>query len=230
VVGGHSRLSTAAYKKPGRVLVIWGVTCAALAALLLAYDVALAQYGTRLQEQDYRTYLGIATEHLAGRDDLGALTNVELAKKLAPTNPEPYAYAGGIHYRLENWKQAIENLEKAVEFGDPSKGPRMDIVWSHIELGRHEAAAALGERFAAEVQDNTALLQYAAEAHLRAKHPEKAIPLLKQALRVSPDNLYQLSRLAGAYKALGKMEDAGEIQGRIDAIHDAIGQLGNSGQ
>jgi tetratricopeptide (TPR) repeat protein len=217
-----------AYKKPGRVLVLWGVVCVALVALLGVYDVVLADYVVHLRENNYRTHLGFATERMEQEDYLGALKHVERAKELAPASFEPFAFAGSIHYRLKRWLLAIENMEQALKNGDPSRGPRMDILWSLIELKRYDEAAVFGERYIKEVEDNGPLLQHTAEAYIRAKHPEKAIPLLRRALDDSPENLHQLSRLAGAYKELGDDDAVAEIQARIVAIHEAIGQLGNS--
>lgn len=219
-----------AFQRPSRVLVIWGVCCVAFASLLGVYDVVLARYADDLRENDYRTYLGLAAIHLEEKDYLAALKQVDQALALAPENPEPYAYAGGIHYRLKHWERAIENLQAAIDHGDDSRGPRMDIVWSLIELGRFEEAATLGESYAVEVDDNTALLQYVAEAYLRAEQPAKAIPVLERALEASPENLYQLSRLATAYGDVGNDAGKAEMQARIDAIHDAIGQMGTRTQ
>ncbi|MCF6287566.1 MAG: hypothetical protein L3K26_20650 [Candidatus Hydrogenedentes bacterium] len=217
-----------AYKKPGRVLVLWGVVCVAFVALLGVYDVVLADYVVHLRENDYRTYLGFAVERLAEEDYLGALKQAEHAKELAPDSFEPFAFAGSIHYRMKRWPLVIENMDQAIKNGDPSRGPRMDILWSLIELERYEEAAVFGERYIKEVEDNGPLLQFTAEAYLRAKHPEKAVPLLRQAMKQSPDNLRQLRRLYNAYKAMGKEKEAAEVQAQIDALYEAIDQLGNS--
>jgi len=219
-------MKRSAFKRPGRVLAFWSLACVGLAALLIGYDVALAHYGGHLRDTDYRTYLGLAWEEVQVADFVGAMAHAERAMELAPERPEPYAMAGSIHYRLKHWERARENMAKAIERGDRSRGPRMDLVWSAIELGRYDEAAELGARFASEVEDNAVLLQYAAEAHLRAERPAEAIPFLRRALAASPDNLYQLSRLASAYRDTGDAAAAAEIQARIDAIHDAIGQLG----
>lgn len=201
-----------------------------LAALLFGYDIALAHYAGQLRANDYRTYLGAAWEQVQAEDYIGAMQQVERAIQLAPDNPEPFAVAGSIHYRLKHWERAFENMTKAVERGDRARGPRMDIVWSAIELKRYDEAVALATQFADDVPDNAIFFQYAAEAHLRAGRPAEAIPMLKQALNAAPDNLYQLSRLASAYRDTDNTKAAEEIQARIDAIHDAIGQIGSDGQ
>ena len=221
-------MNAVAYKKPGRVLIVWGVFCLAFVVLLAVHDVALARYTTHLRENDYRTHLGLAMECVERKDYLDALRHAERAKRLAPENPEPPACAGSIHYRMKNWARAIDNFNQAIKNGDASRGPRMDIVWSLIELERYDEAATLGAKYADEVVDNAPLLQHTAEAHLRAKRPEKALPLLQQALKTSPENVQQLNRIARIHRELGDDDAAADIEARIDAIDDAIGQLGNS--
>ena len=218
------------YKKPGRVLTVWMVFCVLGGGLLYGADVGLARYADYQREYDYRTYLGYAEGRMALADYAGALTHLNHAKELAPESIEPYAFAGNIHYGLKHWDLAIENLQEAVAHGDTSHFVRLDIVRALMELEDYERAAALGEQFAKQVTENNAILQNAAEAHLRLGQPEKAVPLLELALASTPANLYQLSRLAGAYRTLGEEEKAMQTEARIGAIHERLGELGSRGQ
>ena len=47
-----------------------------------------------------------------------------------------------------------------------------------------------------------------AEAHLRAKHPEKAVEVLRRLLDLEPDNLRVQMRLAELYQAIGQKSEA----------------------
>jgi tetratricopeptide (TPR) repeat protein len=217
-----------AFQNPGRVIAIWSGACVALVVGLFGYDVALARYADHLRENDYRTYLGRAWEEVEAEDYVAAMQLAEEAKALAPEQPEPYSFAGSVHFRLKQWERALENMTRAIALGDPAPGSRMDAVWSAIQLQRYDEAIALGTEYVATLENKTPMLQYLAEAHLRADRPAAAIPYLEQCLQSTPDNLYQLNRLVTAYRATGKPDKAADIQVRINGILEAIGQLGTA--
>lgn len=215
------------FKNPRRVLILWGLLWLAGVAGIVVFDVGVAGYAANLRENDYRTYLGEAVVLLESKDYLGALQKVEHAKSLAPEVFEPWAYAGGIHYRMNQWELAHANFKEAVEKGDPSVGPRLDIVWSLIELKRFDEAAEFGAEASAQFPDNAMLPQYTAEALLKASRPAEAIPFLEQALGQSENNLYLLDRLEVAHELAGQPEAASQVRARIERIHEEIGRVGN---
>jgi len=215
------------FKHPRRVLAIWAVLWVLGAAAIIAFDVRLAGHAAHLRENDYRTFLGEAVLLLESKDYLGALQRVERAKALAPDVYEPYAYAGGIHYRMNQWDRACENFSRAVEMGDPNVGPRLDIVWSLIELKRFDEAAAFGAKAVEQFPDNALLPQYTAEALMKASRPAEAVPFLERALGQSENNLYLLDRLAKAHDMTGDAEAAAKARARIESIHEEIGRVGN---
>lgn len=215
------------FKHPGRILAIWGALLVLAAVAIAVFDFRLATYAANLRANDYRTYLGEAIELLEAKDYLGALQQVERAKELAPDQYEPYAYAGGIHYRMNQWDLAHANFSQAVDKGDPGVGPRLDIVWSLIELKRFDEAAAFGAKAVEQFPDNAMLPQYTAEALLKAGRPGEAIPFLERALGQSENNVYLLDRLARAQEQKGDTAAAAKVRARIESIHDAIGRVGN---
>lgn len=209
---------------------VWAGSCAAVVAILVGYDVALARYGEYLHENDYQTYLGLAWESVEAENFVDAMKHVDKAKRLAPNNHEPYSFAGSVHYRLGQWGPAYENMVKAIALGDSHPGSRADAVRAAIKLKRYDKAVELGLQYAEEVEDKASLLQYVADAHLQAGRPKEAIPYIEACLEKTPDNLYQLSRAETAYRAVGNQERAAEIQARIDTIHETIGQFGTNVQ
>ena len=215
------------FKHPRRILAGWGMLWVLGALSIAVFDFRLAGYAADLRANDYRTYLGEAVILLEAKDYLGALQRVEHAKQLAPDVYEPYAYAGGIHYRMKRWDLAYSNFSLAVEKGDPGVGPRLDIVWSLIEMKRYDEAADFGTRAAAAFPDNVMLPQYTAEALLKGGRPGDAIPFLERALAQSENNVYLLDRLARALEQKGDAAAASEARERIDRIHEAIGRVGN---
>lgn len=215
------------FKNPRRVLATWGALLVLGVAAIAVFDFRLATYAADLRANDYRTYLGEAIVLLESKDYLGALQQVERAKELAPDVYEPYAYAGGIYYRTNQWALAHANFSQAVEKGDPGVGPRLDIVWSLIELKRFDEAAAFGAKAVEEFPDNAMLPQYTAEALLKASRPAEAIPFLERALGQSENNVYLLDRLARAEEEKGDAAAAAKTRARIESIHEAIGRVGN---
>lgn len=215
------------FRNPRRVLITWGVLLVLGVLAIAVFDFRLATYAADLRANDYRTYLGQAIVLLESKDYLGALQQVERAKELAPDVYEPYAYAGGIYYRMNQWAQAHDNFCQAVEKGDPGVGPRLDITWSLIELKRFDEAAAFGAKAVDAFPDNAMLPQYTAEALLKASRPAEAIPFLERALGQSENNVYLLDRLARAQEEKGDAAAAAKTRARIESIHEAIGRVGN---
>jgi tetratricopeptide (TPR) repeat protein len=215
------------FKNPHRVLVIWGLLWVLGAVSIAVFDFRLSIYAAELRANDYRTYLGEAVILLESKNYLGALQQVERAKSLAPDVYEPYAYAGGIHYRLNQWDLACANFRQAVEKGDPGVGPRLDIVWSLIEMKRFEEAAEFGAKALEQFPEDVTLLQYTAEALLKAARPAEAISYLERALTRTENNVYLLDRLARAQEQKGDPAAAAKIRTQIDSIHEALGRVGN---
>ncbi len=215
------------FKHPQRILVTWAFLWLLGAVSVGLFDFRLATYAADLRANDYRTYLGEAIVLLESKDYLGALQQVEKAKALAPDVYEPYAYAGGIHYRMNQWDLAHANFTQAVAKGDPGVGPRLDIVWSLIEMKRYDEAAAFGAKAVTQFPDNAMLPQYTAEALLKAARPAEAIPFLERALGQSENNLYLLDRLEAAHEQAGQADAAAKVRERIERIHEEIGRVGN---
>lgn len=215
------------FKHPQRILAAWGISLVLGVLAIGLFDFRLSTYAADLRANDYRTYLGEAIMLLESKDYLGALQQVEKAKELAPEVYEPYAYAGGIHYRMNQWDLAYANFTQAVAKGDPGVGPRLDIVWSLIEMKRYDEAADFGAKAVTQFPDNAMLPQYTAEALLKAARPAEAIPFLERALGQSENNVYLLDRLARAQEQKGDPAAAAKVRARIESIHEAIGRVGN---
>jgi tetratricopeptide (TPR) repeat protein len=215
------------FKNPRHVLILWSLLWLVGAVLIAFFNVRLSIHAAELRANDYRTYLGEAATMVESKNYLGALQQVERAKALAPDVYEPYAYAGGIHYRLGQWELAYTNFRQAVEKGDPGVGPYLDIVWSLIEMKRFNEAAEFGAKALERFPEDVTLPQYTAEALLKAKRPGEAIPFLERALSRSENNVYLLDRLARAHEENGDAVAAENIRDQIDGIHEALGRVGN---
>ena len=205
-----------------RALRVWGLLLAVACALVVALNVGLARHARRMRDNDYRTYLAAATD-LFQRDDLaGAIAQVQEALRKNPDAPEPHEMAGHVEYRLKHWDAAMAAYHRAIDKGSVDEGIRLNILWSLIELERHEEAAAFGEQCIAQGLKSPVFRRYIGEALFRAQAFSRAALFFEEALQGYPEDLYLLDHLQETYENIGETEKARAVAARIEDVQAVI--------
>jgi TolB-like protein/Tfp pilus assembly protein PilF len=111
----------------------------------LALAEAAVQAATRLRPDAGETHLGRANYFYYGRRDyVGALAELEIARKTLPNDPRIFELTGYILRRRGDQEEGLRNLQRALELDPRNFETLQEIPISYQNLGRWaEAIAAL---------------------------------------------------------------------------------------
>jgi tetratricopeptide (TPR) repeat protein len=205
------------YRHPVAVLAVWAVLLALLFAVTVLYNMALSAYVAQVRATDPHPPLTSAERFIELNRFEDAWVQVEVARERAPEHPRLWKVIGDIHFRRANHREAAEAYQRAVELGSADRGVYANLLWSLIQLQYYQRASELGRRFMQRWNDPV-FPRYVAEAFIRRGEREKAVPYLEEALEGNQRDLYLLRNLARAYQSVGRLQEAQEVQRRVDAI------------
>ncbi|MCU1229894.1 MAG: hypothetical protein JWO97_2778 [Acidobacteria bacterium] len=119
---------------------------------------------------------------------------------------------------LETATREAFDDKKIVMSGDDRSGLYQSLIDARDAAGDKEGAQKLTEEWSAFLDAEAAKAKTPEQraaydphrlgAYMALKHPEKAVPMLQQTERDLPDDYNAPARLASAYKAMGKFDDA----------------------
>jgi tetratricopeptide (TPR) repeat protein len=119
---------------------------------------------------------------------------------------------------LETATREVFDDRKIVMSGDDRSGLYQSLIEARDANGDKEGAQKLTEEWSAFLDAEAAKAKTPEQrssydphrlgAYMALKHPEKAVPMLLQTERDLPDDYNAPARLASAYKAMGKFDDA----------------------
>ncbi|MEA2571453.1 MAG: hypothetical protein QOI24_3454 [Acidobacteriota bacterium] len=119
---------------------------------------------------------------------------------------------------LETATREAFDDKKIVMSGDDRSGLYQSLIDARNAAGDKEGAQKLTEEWSAFLDAEAAKAKTPEQraaydphrlgAYMALKHPEKAVPMLQQTERDLPDDYNAPARLASAYKAMGKFDDA----------------------
>ena len=215
-------------KHPRRWFAVWAALLALGFVGVYGVDRAILAYSERVRASDYMTYVAEAT-HMAEVGQLEeAFIPLREALALAPYAPEPHLVHGHLHYRLQQWEDALLAYRRALQYGTPEIGARLNAMWASIQLGRYADAVALGEVSIKSGFTSPVMVRYIAEAYYRAGDYAEAIPYIEEALKGYPNDLYLWEHLmqAGRRTENEALEQRARnriqsIQGQLDAVSGA---------
>jgi tetratricopeptide (TPR) repeat protein len=143
-----------------------------------------------------------------------AATGVGCAGELPAENPK----RAPLLATLEAASREAFNDKKIVMSGDDRSGLYQSLIGAREAAGDKEGAQKLTEEWSAFLDAEAAKAKTAEQraaydphrlgAYIALKHPEKAVPMLEQTERDLPDDYNAPARLASAYKAMGKFDEA----------------------
>jgi tetratricopeptide (TPR) repeat protein len=137
-----------------------------------------------------------------------------LTKSLARNTKEPesWYYLGRIKYSENRWEEAIHAFERCLEFDAHNVKAESNLGLSYEAVGRTEEAFASYRR---AIGWQTQAVKPSAEpfielGRLLVEHDkaEEAIPYLRQAAQMSPEESRAHEQLGKAYSRLNRLEDA----------------------
>lgn len=198
-----------------RFVLSWLAAIVVGAALLAGANVAMARYARHDRDRRPETYIGLAETAMNDGDFAGAFRFWEQAFDRAPESPLVYKVLGDIHYNQNQWQDALEAYQKALEFGSTAKGVRMNALWCLVELKRYTNALEFGRLCIKEGLDDADLYRRTAEACFRGGMHAEAIPLFEEALQGYRSDLFLMEHLRQAYQEVGRKEEAEKLAQRI---------------
>jgi adenylate cyclase len=121
----------------------------------LALAEAAVQAATRLRPDAAETHLARAQYLYYGlRDYVGAIAELEIARRALPNDPRLFELTGYILRRRGQQEEGLRNLERAVELDPRNFYTLQQIALSYQSLGRYAEAIAALDRTLAIVPDN----------------------------------------------------------------------------
>jgi TolB-like protein/class 3 adenylate cyclase len=121
----------------------------------LALAEAAVQAATRLRPDAAETHLARASYLYYGlRDYVGALAQLEIARRALPNDPRLFEYTGYIQRRRGQQEEGLQNLQRAVELDPRNFATLQEIAFSYQLLGRYAEGIAAFDRALAIVPDN----------------------------------------------------------------------------
>jgi len=214
---------------PRRWLALWA------AALVLGFigvfglDRLFLAYSAQLRASDYRTFVAEAAA-LADAGQLDeAFIPIQTALRLAPEAPEVHLMHGHLHYRRQQWEEALFAYRRALQHDSPEIGARLNAVWAYIQLGRYRDAIALGEVSIRTGFDSPVMQRYLAEAYYRGHDFAGAIPYLLNAVEGFPNDLYLWEHIIQCARQTGDEALEQRARDRVMAIQGQLDSTAGAG-
>jgi tetratricopeptide (TPR) repeat protein len=137
-----------------------------------------------------------------------ALEVIRTLYKLHPRNVEYVSTGAWVHFKMEQYRRALELSEQAVQL-DPGRA-RDHAVMGACRLFFKQYPGALENSLKALELDPEQPLAYLTlgEVYLKTGDNERALPALKQAGRLDPDNPRVWTRLSSAFIRLEQWDHA----------------------
>jgi tetratricopeptide (TPR) repeat protein len=163
-----------------------------------------------------------------GRDgrDLLAVSVLKRSLELRPDLSGTRESLATALLRLGRPEEAVGYLQKAIE-RDPSRpGPRVNLAQAYIELGDLQRADQLLSEARLRFPDDA--IVYVAEAVLESRwhNWHAAVGYLERAVKLDPQRAATWRRLAAAYQAVGRSEDATRAFERARRLSDTTSVSG----
>jgi tetratricopeptide (TPR) repeat protein len=137
-----------------------------------------------------------------------ALDVIQTLYTLHPDNVEYVSTGAWVHFKMGNYRRALELSEKAVKL-DPGRA-RDHAIFGASRLFFKQYKPALETSLKAIQLDPDQPLAYLTigEIYLKENDTERALPALKQAGRLDPDNARVWTRLSSAFIKLEQWDKA----------------------
>jgi tetratricopeptide (TPR) repeat protein len=169
-------------------------------ALIVSGISAVAAQTAAPHAAAIRDHLRKAAEDLKASDPISATKEFDAVLALDPSNAEAHANLGVIAFLRRDYREAAQNLRKAVVF-DPSLSKSQALLGICAARLGDPSAHVLLEKSFAKLKDKPLQLQVGMElANLYQRHgeSERAVPVIQKLVDLNPDDvdiLYMAQRL-----------------------------------
>ena len=133
----------------------------------------------------------------------------ELEKSAADSSKLPYAhyYLGVLYEKLGKFDAAASEFLEETKMSPNDHWAYEDFTRIRLDQGNPDAAIALLEKAVARITDSASLRAALAKAHMQKSEPERAIPYLKSAIELEPNNGNYHYQLGRAYTQAGRRQE-----------------------
>lgn len=163
-------------------------------------------------------YNNLAMEHLANSDLAGATADIEMALALDSDNAMLWSNAGIVEFQSGHQHEAERSYLRALSLADRNFTALSNLVLLYEANGAQEKVLEYRARMQkAQERDPFALFILAQEL-IKQGNVEDAIPYLRSAIRLLPEQPSFYRILADAYRRLGRQQEADGSSDRAIAL------------
>jgi tetratricopeptide (TPR) repeat protein len=155
-----------------------------------------------------------------------ALDVIQPLYKLHPDNAEYVSTGAWVHFKMENYRHALELSGTAVKLDPGRAGNHALLGASRLFFKQYQLALEASLQAIQLDPDQSLAYLTIGEVYLKENDPERALPALKQAGRLDPDNADVWTRLSSAFikfeqwdKAQLSAERALELEPDASGVH-----------
>lgn len=146
--------------------------------------------------------------HHRVRDTQKAIEMYEKVIELAPTDADATIQLGGLYSNQGMHDKAIAVYEKAMRLQPERPYIYPSLARAYVSVGRNEDALELADALKKRVGYDANAYMQLGEVYSACKLHDKAIEAYKKAIELAPGESWYRRRLAAAYEAAGKVEEA----------------------
>lgn len=148
----------------------------------------------------------LAADGSAPQDDTAATRDIDGTESVWTLYMEAQ-----LHRSRREYAEAIERFQAVRRTEPHNPSVAMELAWTYFEAGRADSALALASRVAGFAPEEPGAAVLAGRAHLALNQPTRAVPWLRQALELDPEDTWARMNLLGLYESLNRPTDALEI-------------------
>ena len=170
----------------------------------LEYLDKLADTNTKLYEF-YRLMGDIQFEQGNFAEAASAYTNYAIR---FPENCEVWNNLGNAHFKLEEFEQARDCYQKAIEIDRSFSLAFRNLAVTQVNLQENEKALEILEEYIPLADDDFDLLRLAADLARNIQNYSKAIKYYEKCLQFQPESVELITALSDCYRDSGNIESA----------------------
>jgi Flp pilus assembly protein TadD len=149
-------------------------------------EEALMEHRVAKYPKDYAAYLDLGELKLSRLDSQGAVTALESAVQVAPSQSQGHNILGAAYVRVGRSAEALREFEIALQIDSGNVNARYNLVFALVKSGKTAEASEQLERVIAAFPKDPALHNLSGELLMQESRYREAAAQFDEALRLDP--------------------------------------------